>query len=77
MFGAGAERYSHAFSSVYRVIWFNSEILGVAVFLVRLQTWTMAYPKKKIIEIAVTVFFFRPQFMMMMMMMMKGKWAKS
>ena len=31
---AGAERYSRAFSSVYRVIWFNSEILGVAVFLV-------------------------------------------
>ena len=28
-----SERYTRAFSSVYRVVWYNSEILGVALFI--------------------------------------------
>ena len=28
-----SERYTQAFSSVYRVVWYNSEILGVALFI--------------------------------------------
>ena len=28
-----SERYTRAFSSIYRVVWYNSEILGVALFI--------------------------------------------
>eukprot|EP00943_MAST-04B_sp_MAST-4B-sp1_P003274 g3274.t1 len=41
-----SERYTRAFSSVYRVVWYNSEILGVALFiglLLMMTTSTMLW----------------------------------